>query len=212
MVILAALPGIVSELLVNGKLVKPGNFSAIVNFLGSRIRKVGLARRPSTTIRRRPRRRTGRRSVQEGAVRLRRELGTAEAQVVVPVRGLVVVAVRRAHVLRVVVPRAAPDQAVGRRFDRHPKTIRLHPASRLQMSPGSENYALFNSIARSIRRLPSAAPLRSSGRGLRVAPHPPPRSPASLRSRPRLRLRLSPCSLSWPPPRSSASLRSRPPA
>jgi hypothetical protein len=39
---LAALPGIVSELLVNGKLVKPGNFSAIVNFLGSRIRKVGL--------------------------------------------------------------------------------------------------------------------------------------------------------------------------
>src|SRR5271157_2867759 len=42
MVILAALPGIVSELLVNGKLVKPGNFSAIVNFLGSRIRKVGL--------------------------------------------------------------------------------------------------------------------------------------------------------------------------
>src|SRR5271166_4852359 len=52
-----------------------------------------LARRPSTTIRRRPRRRTGRRSVQEGAVRLRRELGTAEAHVVVPVRGLVVVAV-----------------------------------------------------------------------------------------------------------------------
>jgi len=45
-VILAALPGIVSELLVNGKLVKPGNFSAIVNFLGSRIRKVGLGACP----------------------------------------------------------------------------------------------------------------------------------------------------------------------
>src|SRR5208283_5992786 len=103
-------------------------------------------------------------------VRLRRELGTAEAQVVVPVRGLVVVAVRRAHVLRVVVPRAAPDHAVGGRSDRHPKTIRLHPASRLQMSPGGEGYALFNSIARSIRHFPSAAPLRSSGRGLRVAP------------------------------------------
>jgi hypothetical protein len=42
-VILAALPGIVSKLLVNGELVKPGNFSATVNFLGSRIRKVGLA-------------------------------------------------------------------------------------------------------------------------------------------------------------------------
>jgi hypothetical protein len=41
-VILAALPGIVRELLVTGKLVKPGNFSATVNFLGSRIRKVGL--------------------------------------------------------------------------------------------------------------------------------------------------------------------------
>src|SRR5436305_1774326 len=42
MVILAALPGIVSELLEDGKLVKPGNFTATVNFLGSRIRKVGL--------------------------------------------------------------------------------------------------------------------------------------------------------------------------
>jgi len=41
-VILAAFPGIVRELLVNEKLVKPGNFSATVNFLGSRIRKVGL--------------------------------------------------------------------------------------------------------------------------------------------------------------------------
>src|SRR4051812_4559740 len=42
MVILAALPGIGRELLVNGNLVKPGNFSAAVNFMGSRIRKVGL--------------------------------------------------------------------------------------------------------------------------------------------------------------------------
>jgi hypothetical protein len=42
MVILAAFPGIVRELLVNEKLVKPSNFSATVNFLGSRIRKVGL--------------------------------------------------------------------------------------------------------------------------------------------------------------------------
>jgi RNA-directed DNA polymerase len=42
MVILAALPGIERELLVTGKLVNPGNFSATVNFLSSRIRKVGL--------------------------------------------------------------------------------------------------------------------------------------------------------------------------
>src|SRR6266446_5039832 len=42
MVILAALPGIVRELLVTGKLVKPGNFSATVHFLGYRLRKVGL--------------------------------------------------------------------------------------------------------------------------------------------------------------------------
>src|SRR5208337_4478478 len=43
MVILAALPGMVRELLVTGNLVKPGNFSVSVNFLGYRIRKVGLA-------------------------------------------------------------------------------------------------------------------------------------------------------------------------
>src|SRR5208337_4890095 len=42
MVILAALPGMVRELLVTGNLVKPGNFSVSVNFLGYRIRKVGL--------------------------------------------------------------------------------------------------------------------------------------------------------------------------
>jgi hypothetical protein len=41
-VVLAALPGMVGELLVTGKLVKPGNLSATINFLGSRIRKVGL--------------------------------------------------------------------------------------------------------------------------------------------------------------------------
>ena len=41
--IAAALPGMVRELLATGKLVNPGNFSATVNFLGSRIRKVGLA-------------------------------------------------------------------------------------------------------------------------------------------------------------------------
>jgi hypothetical protein len=39
---LADLPGMVRDLLKNGKLVKAGNFSATVNFLGSRIRKVGL--------------------------------------------------------------------------------------------------------------------------------------------------------------------------
>jgi len=42
--ILAALPGMVRELLVTGKLVKPGNFSATINFLGSQIRKGGLAK------------------------------------------------------------------------------------------------------------------------------------------------------------------------
>ena len=44
MVILAALPGMVRELLVTGNLVKPGNFSVSVNFLGYRIRKVGLVK------------------------------------------------------------------------------------------------------------------------------------------------------------------------
>ena len=42
MVILAALPGMVRQLLVTGDLAKPGNFSAIVNSLGYRIRKIGL--------------------------------------------------------------------------------------------------------------------------------------------------------------------------
>jgi hypothetical protein len=41
------------------------------------------------------------------------ELGTAEAEVDEPVRGLVVVAARRARVLRVEDPLAAPDHAVG---------------------------------------------------------------------------------------------------
>jgi RimJ/RimL family protein N-acetyltransferase len=40
---LAALPGMMSELLVVGKLVHPGNSGEIVNFLGSQIRKAGLA-------------------------------------------------------------------------------------------------------------------------------------------------------------------------
>src|SRR5208337_3135503 len=43
------------------------------------------------------------------------ELGTAEAQDAVPVRGLAAVAVRRAHILRVAAPRAAPDHAAGGR-------------------------------------------------------------------------------------------------
>src|SRR4051812_23185747 len=42
MVILAALPGIVRELLVTGKLVHPGNLGEIVNSLGSQLRKAGL--------------------------------------------------------------------------------------------------------------------------------------------------------------------------
>src|SRR4051812_34225371 len=42
MVILAALPGIVRELLATGRIVNPGNFSATVNFLGLQLRKVGL--------------------------------------------------------------------------------------------------------------------------------------------------------------------------
>jgi hypothetical protein len=40
--VLAALPGIVRVLLATGKLVKPGNSRVTINFLGSRIRKVGL--------------------------------------------------------------------------------------------------------------------------------------------------------------------------
>ena len=59
------------------------------------------------------------------------ELGTAEAQVAVPVRGLAAVAVRRAHVPRIVDPRAAPDHAVGgRRFGRRRASflgIVIHP-------------------------------------------------------------------------------------
>src|ERR1700730_13277874 len=44
MVILAALPGMVRELLVTGKIVHPGNFEEFVNSLGSQLRKVGLER------------------------------------------------------------------------------------------------------------------------------------------------------------------------
>src|SRR4051812_34429263 len=39
---LAALPGMGRELLASGKLAKPGNLSATVNFMGYRLRKVGL--------------------------------------------------------------------------------------------------------------------------------------------------------------------------
>ena len=42
MVILAALPGMVRELLVTGKIVHPGNSEEFVNSLGSQLRKVGL--------------------------------------------------------------------------------------------------------------------------------------------------------------------------
>jgi hypothetical protein len=42
--ILAALPGIVRELLATGRIVNPGNFGATVNFMGSQLRIVGLAR------------------------------------------------------------------------------------------------------------------------------------------------------------------------
>src|SRR5208282_1927548 len=41
------------------------------------------------------------------------ELGTAEAQVDAPVRGLAPKAVRRAHVPRAVAPRAAPEHTMG---------------------------------------------------------------------------------------------------
>jgi hypothetical protein len=50
-VILAALPGMERELPVTGDLAKPGNFSATVNFLGYRIRQVGLAIVPSWACR-----------------------------------------------------------------------------------------------------------------------------------------------------------------
>src|SRR4051812_44080267 len=46
MVVLAALPGMGRELLVTGKLAKQGNFSASVNSLDYRIRKVGLGTLP----------------------------------------------------------------------------------------------------------------------------------------------------------------------
>src|SRR5208337_1058905 len=96
----------------------------------------------------------------------------ARDQVVVPVRGLVVVAIlpRQERSSR------TPDVRAGRvrrACDDAPLSfpVRLCDAPYLlQMSPGGEGYALFNSIARSIRHFPSAAPLRSSGRGLRVAP------------------------------------------
>jgi hypothetical protein len=42
MVILAALPGIVREPLVTGRIVNPGNFGATVNLMGFQLRKVGL--------------------------------------------------------------------------------------------------------------------------------------------------------------------------
>src|SRR3954463_7825104 len=42
MVVLAALPGMVNQLLVIGKIVNPGNFGATVNFLGFQLRKAGL--------------------------------------------------------------------------------------------------------------------------------------------------------------------------
>src|SRR3954452_11154308 len=42
MVVLAALPGMVKQLLVTGKIVNPGNSGATVNFLGFQLRKAGL--------------------------------------------------------------------------------------------------------------------------------------------------------------------------
>jgi hypothetical protein len=42
MVILAALPGMMSELLVTGKIVHPGNFEEFVNSVGAQLRNVGL--------------------------------------------------------------------------------------------------------------------------------------------------------------------------
>ena len=45
------------------------------------------------------------------------------------------VPVRGAHVLRVVVPGATPDHAVGRRSDQLPMWIRPDQASRLQTCP-----------------------------------------------------------------------------
>src|SRR4051812_39613073 len=52
MVILAALPGIVRELLATGRIVNPGNFGATVNFMGLQLRKVGLAFRTPMPLRR----------------------------------------------------------------------------------------------------------------------------------------------------------------
>jgi hypothetical protein len=46
MVILAALPGIVRELLATGRIVNPGNFDPPVNFIGFQLRKVGLGPMP----------------------------------------------------------------------------------------------------------------------------------------------------------------------
>ena len=67
--------------------------------------------------------RSGGRSVQEGAIRPRRELGTAEADVVVPVARVVPVAAGSPDVPGVVVPGTAPEDAVGGRFDRPPGSL-----------------------------------------------------------------------------------------
>jgi hypothetical protein len=50
MVVLAALPGMVKQLLVTGKIVDPGNFGATVNFLGFQLRKAGLAKRDKLNL------------------------------------------------------------------------------------------------------------------------------------------------------------------
>jgi hypothetical protein len=64
---------------------------------------------------RRSKQRTGGWSVPEGAIPLSRELATAEASVIVPVARAL--PVRGSHVPRVRVPRAAPKDTVGLRFD-----------------------------------------------------------------------------------------------
>src|SRR5438105_662554 len=48
MVVLAALPGMVKQLLVTEKIVSPGNFGATVNFLGFHLRNAGLGWCPGT--------------------------------------------------------------------------------------------------------------------------------------------------------------------
>ena len=117
---------------------------------GRAVRAGLLARRPSTTIRRRPRRRIGRRSVQAGAVRLRRELGTAEAQIVVPVRGARCGCdITPARKIIITARRTSPVGCVELAMThRSSIPVRLCDAPYLlQMSPGGEGYALFNSLA-----------------------------------------------------------------